>query len=210
MGQSVNGKPLDSKSRTEGSIPSWPAKKGEKEMKKVFIFVVISLLMANMAWAGYIGNYSGNDSKSSVSFNLQEWFSNPAQGYITEDDNWDWGTFFLYDKNELNVSGTNVFDNTSDNGLLTITGTLNNENELKSGSFFTNDNIRFYSLKSGNGYDLYWLESLGSNVNWSTSKGLSHISAWNVGESQVPIPGALWLFGTGLLGLLGFKRKKVK
>jgi hypothetical protein len=31
-------------------------------------------------------------------------------------------------------------------------------------------------------------------------------SAW-IGASSVPIPPTMWLFGSGLLGLVGFKRK---
>ena len=33
--------------------------------------------------------------------------------------------------------------------------------------------------------------------------------AGSVPVSQVPVPGALWLFGSGLLGLIGFARRKV-
>lgn len=35
-------------------------------------------------------------------------------------------------------------------------------------------------------------------------------NALAITTSQVPIPGAVWLLGTGLLGILGIKKKKIK
>jgi alkaline phosphatase D len=42
----------------------------------------------------------------------------------------------------------------------------------------------------------------GEFITGSDSEGLD-----NVFVSQVPIPGAIWLFGSGLIGLIGFKKK---
>ena len=37
--------------------------------------------------------------------------------------------------------------------------------------------------------------------------GISHVSIW---ITAVPVPAAVWLFGTALLGLVGFKRRQAK
>lgn len=37
--------------------------------------------------------------------------------------------------------------------------------------------------------------------------GSQYIGLDNVSVSAVPVPAALWLFGSGLIGLIGMKRK---
>ncbi len=54
-----------------------------------------------------------------------------------------------------------------------------------------------------------WVTEVPSNIigtgdnypNWSVSGNLTFV------ESEVPIPGAVWLLGTGLFGLVGLRRK---
>ena len=137
------------------------------------------------------------------------WFSKDDQSGYTADDNWDWDTFAFYDKNDLNESS--LPDTTSVNDHLTIKGEFNDEGELKSGSFTTDDPINFYSTKAGNSYDLYWSNPASSSIDWGpTDKGMSHISAWTVGGGSAPVPEPeTWaMLGFGLLGLLLVGRKQ--
>lgn len=57
------------------------------------------------------------------------------------------------------------------------------------------------NLGSWNGTD-----SLDFNDFWVGSGGISHISIY--GKNAVPIPAAVWLFGSGLVGLIGASRRK--
>lgn len=45
---------------------------------------------------------------------------------------------------------------------------------------------------------------------YQTENGSYVFEAWSAKMSPVPIPPALWLFGSAFLGLLGFKRKKIE
>ena len=94
-------------------------------------------------------------------------------------------------------------------------------------------NVKYWTTKAGNGFTLFWnvadSELVGSGAcvsdyfnlaclsaaqhvtsgSWSTGgPGLSHITFYNSGV--VPVPAAVWLFGSGLLGLVGVARRKRK
>jgi len=46
---------------------------------------------------------------------------------------------------------------------------------------------------------------------WFKDQGLSYSGVWvNNAASSVPVPAAVWLFGSGLLALLGFRRRHLK
>ena len=51
-------------------------------------------------------------------------------------------------------------------------------------------------------YEGFWVYGSGSNGNL---KQLSHLAVYG---SPVPVPAALWLFGSGLIALVGFVRRK--
>lgn len=55
-------------------------------------------------------------------------------------------------------------------------------------------------LVSGNGYDA-------TNATWSFSA--NDATAYSMSVTAVPVPAAVWLFGSGLLGLIGMARRKV-
>ena len=93
-------------------------------------------------------------------------------------------------------------------------------------------NVQFWTAKAGNGFLLFWnvddselmaggaCEISTFNLacmqaaqhttggSWSTpgAKDVSHVTFYNSGI--VPIPAAVWLFGSGLLGLVGVARRK--
>lgn len=66
---------------------------------------------------------------------------------------------------------------------------------------------REYTSSESNAWTFYT-----SNGHQDADDKQSHKYAWAVSPGQlaaVPVPGAVWLFGTGILGLLGLKRRKV-
>lgn len=93
-------------------------------------------------------------------------------------------------------------------------------------------NVRFWTAKAGNAFRLFWTvddaellpggacDSSTFNLacmqaaqhvtggNWTTpgDRNLSHITFYNSGI--VPIPAAVWLFGTGLLGLVSIAGRR--
>jgi hypothetical protein len=52
---------------------------------------------------------------------------------------------------------------------------------------------------------------IGDSGSWTTSalgdKNLSHFSIYTSGISPVPVPAAIWLFGTALIGFIGMSRR---
>jgi hypothetical protein len=65
-------------------------------------------------------------------------------------------------------------------------------------------------LKAGPEFSVYLLDSSSITGEWSilgwAGGGLSHASIYVV--SAVPLPAAVWLFGSGLIGLVAFNRRK--
>ena len=51
----------------------------------------------------------------------------------------------------------------------------------------------------------YWI---GSSRDGSDANGLFTVTATFKTGAPTPIPGAVWLLGSGLLGVMGFKRRK--
>jgi len=90
--------------------------------------------------------------------------------------------------------------------------------------------IRFWAAKAANSFNLFWdvdqadldagvcdtinsLECLlAANTvtsgEWSTpgGQGLSHLTFYD-SISEIPVPAAFWLFGTALIGFIGFSRR---
>ena len=107
----------------------------------------------------------------------------------------------------LNCTGSemgNLFYNVLGNsaGVLSNTGPFNT---VKSGVYWS---ATEYALNTSR----VWAFSMGSG-NQSNRNKTSGGYAWavqsgDVGAAVVPIPAAVWLFGSGLLGLVGFARRK--
>ena len=81
---------------------------------------------------------------------------------------------------------------------------------IPSGPF---SNVQAYVYWSGteySGYPNYAWSFYTGYGNQDVSSKSDQLYAWAVSPGQVnavPVPGAVWLFGTGLLGLLGLKRR---
>ena len=95
--------------------------------------------------------------------------------------------------------------------------------DFLAGDGYTDGDPVYLSLEIGSGYDLSdlaiwlfdestWSEFLASDLaydNTYASFTVTDFSGYAVtGTSSVPIPGAVWLLGSGLLGLIGIRRRK--
>jgi len=54
------------------------------------------------------------------------------------------------------------------------------------------------------------IEAIDFDASKSTKKGIGKTKTTGVALTSVPLPGAVWLFGSGLLGLIGVARRKVR
>ncbi len=68
------------------------------------------------------------------------------------------------------------------------------------------------SLKAGNAFSLYLLSGDFTSGSWNiedwTGNGLSHSSVYVRNLTAVPLPAAVWLLGSGLLGLMTLTRRR--
>jgi len=89
--------------------------------------------------------------------------------------------------------------------ILEIGGWQFDMSTLIVGSESTFDRLKFSGtgLVSGNGYDI-------TDVTWDLSANATGSSySMSITAAVVPVPAAVWLFGSGLLGLVGIARRKV-
>ena len=53
----------------------------------------------------------------------------------------------------------------------------------------------------------YGADYYSTNGSWSTFQKDPSVGAWLVTSAPVPLPGALWLLSSGLIGIVGVKRR---
>jgi hypothetical protein len=96
----------------------------------------------------------------------------------------------------------NVLGNTA--GSLTNTASFSNvqSNGYWSATEFAPSSITAWYFDMRNGFQDYDLKPNGLSA-WAVQSG-------DVSAARVPVPAAVWLFGSGLLGLIGVARRKVR
>jgi hypothetical protein len=196
-------------------------KKEGYEMKKQIVAILMALLvisLANTAYAGLITeNFSGTITYADA--------SNPFD--VAADDLFGWTT--TYDLTYQNSLGNIVIGDDQDMKLSVTIGsrtfgetedvfygpgtfgapilTFDDQDRIDGVSLLVDDyanGYRFRSLGDGSGFGIY---SIGAD---GFSDGIHLVSGtFSFDAAPVPIPGALWLMGSGLVGLLGYRRRKV-
>jgi hypothetical protein len=121
----------------------------------------------------------------------------------------------------LNPIGGLAYDSMRDMlvGMEDGVGILHNINRLDGSQdlLFDGDYINDSGLAYDSDLDLYWGVDWSGNLysyNPTTGERLSLLSGLGAHDglayvSTVPVPAAIWLFGTGLLGLMGYMRKNM-
>jgi len=141
-----------------------------------------------------------------------------------------WGTYNIDRNNEDYVE---AFVEEKLNGIdITFLETENYENdEVKWGSSTFSENVYYYTVKVSGRLALYQIIDGARTVNWANEtifndnknknknkelqlQDVSHVTFWSIknkqSSSQVPIPASVFLFGSGLLGVLGLVRTRKK
>ncbi len=71
--------------------------------------------------------------------------------------------------------------------------------------------LQYFSIKQAN--DLFYFENTSGGTVTVALQGLtenySHWTEYGPAVSQVPVPAAIWLFGTALVGFIGVSRRRV-
>ena len=147
---------------------------------------------------------AGSGSQDFVGGDLTSWSVNlDNAGGISN-----WALYERAEEDAINNPGNLHDGNTSAIGLSSSeigTG-------FNTGSFSVNATDPLLIVLKSDTIDYQWYlftGNSGTNGTWDASaifdgKDLSHISAYTV----VPVPAAVWLFGSGLLGLVGVARRK--
>lgn len=171
-------------------------------MKKIFLSLVLALFAlqvnaASLAWDAIDVNTSGTHSALEVNpANLtgQMSFDSTAGGLTT--DTW---SYTLDDDSVIENVAIEFFDSQMNIGSVFLDGQALTETVQGSGSFATKLWV--------------WTGLLTSGVHTLTLNDIDVLAAngqYQIKVSAVPIPAAVWLFGSALVGLVGVSRRKVK
>jgi len=106
----------------------------------------------------------------------------------------------LYFSASSGISGTDIY------ALDLTTGTESVVSERNGSNLAYGNNALYFSASSGiSGTDIYALDLTTGTESVVSERNGSNLAFM---PSPVPVPASVWLFGSGLLGLIGFARKK--
>jgi len=145
-------------------------------------------------------HYYAVDGSTDDGYNITSPYSELAYMY-----NVNLGLKGIYNINGIYQPTFGIFENGTKGGQNNLGLVIN----LQSSTYWsgTGDNFNL-----NNGFDNAWIFHTDFGNQHYTGKGVQHY-AWAVRPGDVaavPVPGAFWLFGSGLIGLLSFKRSKNK
>lgn len=187
-------------------------------MKRISILIFSFTLLCGQASAGVIG---WGATPSPININDTFSLTITGSGFTSNVDGG--GANFSFNSSILNVTsvtidetvwdfgGAGISTGSIDNAAGTVNGIMVNTFSVVSGNFDV-ATIEFLAVGSGTTaltlteYGLNPWSSGGSLLNPTMADSLVTVS----GVSAVPVPAAVWLFSSGILGLVGMARRKNK
>jgi hypothetical protein len=171
----------------------------------------VSFTLDDSASPDYSYNYSWGSENYSYSnfYNAIGPFSGNIGGYALSGNG---GTAWAYSQDYYgyHYSGAGFYNSTytdslSSNFEVYSSGNSDIDTQDLASSFLGNGN------GNGNGlyFYLYAYDYLSGNYNYAYGT-FDHVSFTSPGASAVPVPAAVWLFGSALMGLLGLTKKKAQ
>ena len=182
-------------------------------MKKIKLLFIATLLFSSYLNAATITwNSASNGVLENDIFSLDV----VGQGFVSNVDGG--GIDLSFDSSVLNVLSVTIDEVVWDLGVGISTGTIDNVAGTVNGiavnawgdvtGDFTVATIQFQAI--GGLWSTSGLTLTEYALNpWASDGSAINPDYINGSVSIVPVPAAVWLFGSGLLGLLGFARRKI-
>ncbi len=180
-------------------------------MKNIKIIIAVITIL----FSGHLSAATITWSSSTTNVNVNDVFTIDITGtnFLSNVDGG--GVNFSYDASVLNVVSISINESVWDLGAGISTGIIDNITGTVGGisvnawsdviGNFSVATITFQAISSGSS-DLS-LSEWGFNP-WASNGNIINPDFVNATVQVVPVPAAIWLFGSGLIGLLGLSKRK--